>query len=300
MFPPETLPDPCAGAEALETKGFKFEWCRQAFERAFPDYAESIPRARANYLGMLRLLDDQIKRFVEFLDHQGLRENTIIVFMSDHGDFVGDYGLLRKGAGLCEALCRIPLQIYGPGISPSDGPHPAHVSICDILPTLCEAAGLPIPAGVQGRSLWPIVTDEDYPDEEFASACVEHGFGGLDYTSEEPLDPREDGLFESTDGQPGSYDCLNSWTQSGTMRMVRKGDWKLVFDMQGEGQLYDLSCDPAELHNLYSQPEAAAKKAELLEEMLTWLMRIQDPLPLPRTRYVMKRGPHNYWTAQER
>jgi len=296
MFPPESIPDPRAGVEALPVKGFKYEWCRQSFERAFPGYSDSIPRARANYLGMLRLLDDQIERFISFLDAQGLRENTVILILSDHGDFVGDYGLLRKGAGLSESLTRIPFQISGPGIQTLDQPNSAHVSICDILPTLCEAVRIPLPAGVQGRSLWPILTGADYPAEEFRSACVEHGFGGLYYTSDEPLDPREDGLTPSHDGQPGDYDCLNSWTQSGTMRMVRKDDWKLIYDMQGEGQLYDLSRDPSELENLYSHPEAAEKRAELLEEMLTWLLRIQDPLPLPRRRYVMKRDSRSYWT----
>ncbi len=296
MFPPETIPPPRAGKASLDAKGFGFRFCRESFERAFPDYAETIPRARANYLGMLRLLDDQIARFVGFLDERGLGENTIVVFLSDHGDFVGEYGLLRKGPDLPEALARIPLQLRGPGIRASEQPHGAHVSLCDLLPTLCEAAGIPIPPGVQGRSLWPILTGESDPENEFRSAYAEQGFGGLPYTADEPLDPRDDGLTPSRDGRPGNCDCLNSRTQSGTRRMVRKGDWKLIFDAQGEGQLYNLAKDPAELVNLYSNPAAAGKRTELQEELLTWLLRAQDPLPLPRKRYVMKRDPRNYWT----
>lgn len=79
------------------------------------------------------------------------------------------------------------------------------------------------------------------------------------------------------------------------MRMIRKGDWKLTFDMQGSAKLYDLSHDPHELVNLYGMPETADKSRELLENLLTWRLRVEDPLPLPRQRYVMKRNPRNYW-----
>jgi arylsulfatase A-like enzyme len=164
MFPPETLPPARTDAESLDAKGFKFQWCKQSFIKAFPDYENQIQRARSNYMGMLRLLDDQVKRFVEFLDGQGLRENTILVILSDHGDFVGEYGLLRKGPELPEPLVRIPMQFTGPGICPMSGPHNAHVSITDIMPTLCEAIGASLPDGIQSRSLWPMLTGQDYPE----------------------------------------------------------------------------------------------------------------------------------------
>lgn len=90
MFPPETLPPVHIGREALNQKGFKWQWYERLCERTFPGYSELIPRARANYFGLLRLLDDQVKRLIMFLK---LRENTLLVFVSDHGDFVGEYGL---------------------------------------------------------------------------------------------------------------------------------------------------------------------------------------------------------------
>ena len=295
MFPPETLPKTAAGEEAIDTKGFPYQWCRQSFIKAFPDFVEQIPRMRSTYLGMLRMIDDQVKRLVQFLSDKGLRDDTILIILSDHGDFVGEYGLMRKGPEVPEPLVRIPLQIMGPGIKKNVKPHEAHVSIADILPTLCEAVGLPTPDGVQGRSLWPLLTGGDYPREEFASAYVEHGFGGLHYTEHEDLDPAKDGLHVSKGGKWGGYDCLNSWTQSGQMRMVRKGDWKLVYDMQGKGQLYDLERYPGEVTNLYGKPKSTEKQMELMEDLLTWRLRVEDPLPLPRTRYVMKRPPRGYW-----
>jgi len=297
MFDPDQLPEPETGAEAMELKGFSLEWCRESFVKAFPDYERSIPRARSNYMGMLRLIDDQIRRFVDHLSNRGLMENTVLVVLSDHGDFVGEYGLLRKGPELPELLTRIPMVLAGPGIAPGSEPRHDQVSIVDIMPTLCEAIGAPLPDGVQGRSLWPMLTGQDYPADEFASAYVEHGFGGLHYTGKEDLDPALDGLIESTDGRWGAFDCLNSWTQSGQMRAVRRGDWKLTFDMQGHGRLYNLREDPRELVDLYADPDLADVRQELLEEMLTWRLRVEDPLPLPRRRYVMKRHPRGYWQA---
>jgi arylsulfatase A-like enzyme len=280
MFPPDSVPPTRSGKEAL------------AAETAFPDFDRQVVQARSNYFGMLRLIDDQIKRLIKSLKEKGLYDNTIFVCLSDHGDFVGEYGLVRKGPELPEVLTRIPMIFAGPDISASAQPHSAHVSIVDVMPTLCDAIGLVLPVGVQGRSLWPLLTGRDYPKEEFASAYSEHGFGGLHYTADDKLDPRREGAINNA----VSYDELNSWSQSGTMRMVRKGEWKLVFDMQGAGQLYNLTKDPIELKNLYDDHDYSQIKQELLAEMMAWTLRVQDPLPLPRSRYVMKTDPHNYWS----
>ncbi len=292
MFPPETLPPTLSNVSALEEKSFKYQWTRQIGELAFPDYAEQLPRARANYCGMLRLIDDQIKRFFDYLDANGLRENTIILILSDHGDFVGEYGLVRKGPELPEVLTRVPFVAVGPGVPRSSEPHPAYISLVDIMPTLCEIAGAEIPAGVQGRSLLPILTGQPYPEADFASAYSEQGFGGLHYTADDPYDPQEDGISAMV-----GFDELNGWSQSGTMRMVRKGDWKLIMDMQGAGQLYNLADDPVELVNLYGKPECLAIQQELLADLVVWLLRVQDPLPHPRRRYKFKTPPHGYWTT---
>jgi len=296
MFPPEHLPPTVADASALAGKSYKYQYNRARLEEAYPPFADVIPRARANYFGMLRLIDDQVKRFVEFLEAQHLRDNTIIIFMTDHGDFVGEYGLMKKGPELPECLVRIPLQFTGPGIIARPEAHPAHVSVTDVMPTLCEAIGADLPAGVQGRSLWPMLTGQDYPAEEFRSAYVEQGVGGLHVTADDDYDPRLDGFVPATADEWGEFDELNTVTQSGTMRMVRKGDWKLIVDMQGAGQLYNLADDPAELNNLYGQPDVAAIQTEMLEELLTWIIRAADPLPTPGPRYTPKHDPRNYFS----
>jgi arylsulfatase A-like enzyme len=295
LFPPKSLP-PLRSSEAdLAAKGFAYRWCRQSFDKAFPDYLQTFDRARANYHGMLRLIDDQVQRLVQFCEQRGLLENTIVIFLSDHGDFVGEYGLLRKGPELPEALVRIPLLITGPGISSVTGAHAAHVSITDLFPTLCDAVGSPIPDGVQGRSLWPLLTGRPYSQQTFSSIYAEHGYGGLPYDGTESLDPAKDGLaLAAPDGSWGRCDCLNSRTQSGTLRMVRRGDWKLLLDNTGRGQLYNLQADPVELKNLYDHPEAQEPQNILMRELALWMLRTQDPLPLPRAnetgrRYILKR-----------
>ncbi|NQT53457.1 sulfatase-like hydrolase/transferase [bacterium] len=292
MFPPETLPPTRAGKEALDRHGFKWTWTHTIGQTAYPDYDAVVPRGRANYLGMLRLIDDQVKRFVGFLEAEGRLENTLIIFVSDHGDFVGEYGLMRKGPEMPELLMRIPLLVVGPGVAPHDGPHPAFVSIADLMPTLCDMLGVPLPEGVQGRSLWPMLRSESYPEAEFASAYGEHGFGGLHFTAED--EPSYDECV--IQGKHPSFDCLNSVSQSGTMRMLRMGDWKLAFDMQGRGQLYNIAKDPTELDNVYGQPHVLGIERDMLAELLAWSLRMQDPLPAPRRRYKTKRDRRNYWS----
>ena len=198
---------------------------------------------------------------------------------------------MRKGPEMPEVLCRIPLLFAGPGVASQEAAHLAHVSIVDIMPTLCEAIGVPLPPGVQGRSLWPLLTGGDYPAEEFASVYAEQGFGGLHYTDED--DPDFEHCLIRGPKNP-TFDELNTYSQSGTMRMVRKGDWRLVMDMQGRGQLYDLSSDPAERSNLYDDPEHANMQRELLADLLAWTIRSQDPLPLPVDKYIYKRDDRNY------
>ena len=94
---------------------------------------------------MIHLIDDQIKRFIESIKQRGEWDNTIFIILSDHGDFCGEYGLIRKGAGLSESLTRIPMVWAGGGIKKHDGAMTDFVSITDIYPTICTAIGDTIP-----------------------------------------------------------------------------------------------------------------------------------------------------------
>ncbi|TZF81204.1 sulfatase-like hydrolase/transferase [Pedobacter sp. BS3] len=297
MFPPETLPPVKAGAEVLPKKGNKWVLQKKMMEMGYPHFEKNIPRIRSNYYGMLRLIDDQVKKFVDFLKAENLYDNTILIFVGDHGDFTGEYGLIKKGVEVPECLTRIPMIWHGPGIAKNAQPHTAHVSNVDIMPTICDMLGVRLPDGVQGRSLWPLLTGDKYPKAEFESIVVQQGFGGLHFTNLREYDPyTQDGTI--TKGKE-EFDELNTWSQSGIMRMLRKDNWKLVYDMQGSGQLYNLAEDPAEINNLYGNNKYKDKQTELLQDLLAWELRTQDPLPLPRPnkmrKYGYKRDPRNYW-----
>ncbi|HTM77591.1 MAG TPA: sulfatase-like hydrolase/transferase, partial [Devosia sp.] len=250
-----------------------------------PGYDANWRKYRAVYAGMLRMIDDQVARFVDHLKANGQFDNTILIFLSDHGDYAGDHGLQRKGAGLPECLVRVPLIIRGPGIDASLN-ETDFVSLVDIFPTLCEAVGQDIPFGVQGRSLWPMLTGAPYPDAEFSSIYAELGIGSLPYDADErpPLHFPYEGPV---------IDELNSVTQSGNLKMVRKGKWKLMFDVLGTGQLYDLDADPGELDNLYGQSEYAIPQTDMLQTLLTWSIRTEDSLP--RAKYLPKVAAHGWY-----
>ena len=297
LFTPQSLPPVPVGAEVLRAKGNKWVLQKEMMDMGYPGFEKEIPRIRSNYYGMMRLIDDQVKNLVDFLKTNGLYENTILIFVADHGDFTGEYGLIKKGVEVPECLTRIPMLWCGPGIKQSKLPHDAHVSNVDIMPTICDIIGTPIPEGVQGRSLWPMLQGRDYPKEEFSSIIVQQGFGGLHFTDFKEFDPyTQDGTLVKGKTQ---FDELNTLSQSGTLRMLRKGDWKLVYDMQGSGQLYNLAEDPVEIHSLFGNVKFAAKQMELLEDMMAWELRTQDPLPLPHPtpnrHYGFKRDPENYW-----
>lgn len=286
MFGEDDVPERMCGPEAAEAKGGAWRWLRRLVEEKRPGYDDEWRRYRANYCGMLRLIDDQLRRFVTHLRERGHADDTLFVFLADHGDYVGDYGLQRKGAGMPECLMRIPFVLAGPGIGVADNDRD-FVSLVDVLPTLCEAIGAPIPLGVQGRSLWPLLTGAEYPAEQFASMYGESGFGGLFYGADErpPLHFPYEGR---------QFDELNTVTQSGNTRMLRRDRWKLLYDSQDRGELYDLATDPAELTNRYDDPALADVRAALLAELLGWCVRTADDLPV--AHYTPKRAPHN-WTV---
>ncbi len=282
MFPPESLPATLATERDLASKRERWQWLHDQWTEVCGDLPRERERTRANYHGMLRLLDDQIKRFVDWLEEKGMMDNTVIVFTSDHGDFCGEYGLIRKGADLAEFLARIPLFVLGAGIQAGVRAD-AHVNLCDIMPTLCRVAGAEVPFGVQGRSLLPLLHGRE-SSAAFRSVYAEHGLGGQRFTTEDM-----DGLIDS-EAPPlqCTFDCLSNMTQTGVTRMVRMGDWKLIADETGREQLYNVSNDPAELCDCIDDPAHRETRMMMQSELLNWCLRMQDPLPFPRGKYRFK------------
>lgn len=298
MFPPECLPEIATGPEDCAKKGHKYMWLRSIWEQVLgEDINSRILRARSNYHGMLRLIDDQLKRFMEGLEERGFSENTIVIFVSDHGDFVGEYGLIRKGPDLPEVLTRIPMVWKGPGIQRQGIQGSACVSLVDVFPTLCDILGLEMPFGVQGKSIRPLLENRDIPQREYQCAYSESGFGGLYWSDNDCLTLYEEGASRKNEdsGRPLTFDCLNTWTQSGQVRMLRKGRYKIQMDMMENGYLYDLERDPREIQNLYGDKKYESVRADMLSALMAASLRACDPIPAPRRRYHVKYHPKGFW-----
>ncbi len=275
MFPPEKVPARGAGPEALQHMGYRAQWEYQLQQDNFPDTEKEWCRYVSNYFGALRMLDDQIKRLVEHVAARGLTEKTVMLFTTDHGDYLMNYGLGRKGVGLYEDLTHTTQIWWGHGIKSSDKVESAFTSMADLMPTLCEVMGVEIPYGVQGRSLWPLLKGEEFPAQEFRSIYASVGLGGLYYEAEDVIPT----TIASDANHDGGWDELNKVTMSGNQKMVRMKNWKLVYDMMGYGALYNLQNDPFELTNLYGKREYAQIQAMLMSELAMWLIRTEDTLP---------------------
>jgi arylsulfatase A-like enzyme len=298
MFPPASVPKRCAGPEALESMGARAQWEYRLQQDNFPDTENDWRRYVSNYLGALRMIDDQIARFTNYLEKKSLTNKTLIVFTADHGDYLMDYGLGRKGVGLYEDLTHTPQIWWGYGVKPSARVEQAFTSMADLMPTMCEVMGAEIPHGVQGRSLWPLLQGQEYPREEFRSIYSGVGLGGLFYEDEDkvPTSISHDPV------RSGSWDELNKVTLSGNQKMVRMGNWKLNYDMMGSGQMYDLSHDPCEMVNLFNKPAHAQIQAQLMAELAMWSIRTQDSLPTgPQNgKYQTKWSKQHNWYAPYR
>ncbi len=188
---------------------------------------------QASYYAMIEFLDDEFGRLLDYLDETGQRDNTIIIFMSDHGETLGDHGLVLKGCRFYEGLVRVPLMISWPGqIQP--GISDELVELVDLVPTLYELLGMKVPPHVQGRSLASRLRGErpEAPHREFVR--TEH--------------------YAATNFPDKSH-----------ATMYRDRRWKLVVYHQKDiHELYDLENDPWEHHDLSQDPNFSDLKWDLL------------------------------------
>lgn len=191
---------------------------------------EALRQITAIYYGMVSAVDHQLGRILDALDETGQRENSIIVFASDHGEWLGDHGLLLKGPMLYDGLLRVPLVMAGPGI-PHDKVVADPVSTLDLRSTLADLAGVPATTD-DGASLRPVMAGEQ--SREFA-------------LNEWEVDATRSGIDLD-------------------LRSVRTRRHRLTTDLiTAAGELYDLQEDPYEMNNLWDDPGAAALRSELME-----------------------------------
>lgn len=239
---------------------------------SFPD--ELWQWARANYFGMVSNLDACIGLLMEELGRLGIRDNTIVIFTSDHGEFVGGHRLLYKGSLIYDDLMRVPLIIDAPELRPHGTVVDELVQEVDIFPTIMSLLGLPIHAGVQGHDLVPLLTGDPRAGATGPPWGHRPPLGRPWSESEvaDPMHPYEATFCELDDLKDAHY--VDSVA-------VRTREWKLnLFPGSDAGMLFNLSDDPEESHNLFGDPGYANVRQELAEQIVARYHRMKDPLPV--------------------
>ncbi|MCF7943736.1 MAG: sulfatase-like hydrolase/transferase [Spirochaetia bacterium] len=152
------IPLPESYSDDLSTKPYhqRTSWGRKIAESMGIDDETTLKKVTANYLGLVKLVDKNIDRLLDTLDQNQLKEDTIVMFLSDHGDMMGAHGLMMKGPFMYEETTNIPFVIRYPGVI-QQGRCSELVSMADFAPTLLEYAGLPVPSAMEGISLKQLI-----------------------------------------------------------------------------------------------------------------------------------------------
>ena len=211
-----------------------------------------------DYLGTVQSVDESVGRLLKYLDDEGLAENTIVVYSADQGFYLGEHGWFDK-RWIFEESLRTPLLIRWPGQAKPGSATKEIVSNIDFASTFLEAAGLPIPPDIQGRSLVPILQGKT------------------------PADWRKSFYYHYYE-YPGVHKVRRHYG-------VVTDRYKLVHFYYSDvdyWEMFDLQKDPQEMRSVYGQPEYAATQKELQAELkrLRTELKVteQDPpesLPLP-------------------
>jgi arylsulfatase A-like enzyme len=206
-----------------------------------------------NYYRVLLSVDENVGRMLDALDRDGVADDTIIVYTSDNGFFLGEHGLFDKRL-MYEPSIRVPLLVRYPARIAAGRVDRSHLVLnVDVAPTLLELAGIPVPVWMQGRSLVPLLEGKDSPW-------------------------RDAFLYEYYE-YPAEHCARKN-------RGIRTDRWKLIhfWEQPEEWELYDLRADPDETNNLAGKREHAATLTRLrtrLAELRRELEDVDPPGPAP-------------------
>lgn len=233
---------------------------------------------RACYLGMCSKVDDLFRRLCEALKEAGEYDNSAIFFLSDHGDYTGDFGLVEKAQNsFPDCLTNVPLLIKPPkGFALDAGISDSLVELVDFYATAMDFAAVAPTHTHYGRSLKAVLHDRGAAVRDFVTCeggrnpeeihCDEFHAGGPNGTS--PFSPYWPRHMAQTDPDAHAKGY-----------MLRTADWKLVSRVNGRDELYDLRSDPKETHNVFGAPGTEGVTADLKAKQLQWLLRTADAVP---------------------
>ncbi|MGC6176871.1 sulfatase-like hydrolase/transferase [Lacrimispora sp. 38-1] len=236
---------------------------------------EELRAARAGYYGNISFLDAQVGRLLTN-PMIAFGCNTYVIFTSDHGEMLGDHYMYHKSRPY-EGSSHLPLCIMGPGISDNqtiDAPVGWH----DLMPTILDLAGLEIPSSVDGRSIAPLLRGEgtSTPWRKYMHGETVHNFFGEVKTR--PVDPRHNFYYEKG----------TQYLTDGKIKYI----WHITSGLE---QLFDLSSDPNELHDLSQEQEWQSVlekwRADLVKELENRPEGFSDGKDLIPGREVMKVSP---------
>jgi arylsulfatase A-like enzyme len=212
-------------------------------EVADPELAKK--RIKQTY-GMISHVDEQVGRVLDSLEEQGVAENTVVMYISDHGDQLGEHGLYFKSVFPYDAHAHIPFIIKAPGGLKGKVVEDV-VSMLDMVPTALDMAGVSPSSALPGEVLTPVVCDDQEPT-------------------------RKNALVE-IDRKPGRNADMPI-----QMRTLVTHEYKLVYYANtGETMLFDRLNDPCEQKNLALEPSLQSKVLELLKQLISELARTEMP-----------------------
>ena len=217
-------------------------------------------RYRSGVYASIHLMDANVGKILDHLDSLDLRDSTIILFLSDHGDLMYDHGCIEK-TFLYEPAINIPWIMAGADI-PQGETRSHFVSQIDLVPTVLDVCGIDeIPAHVEGRSVVPLLNDVAVPWRDAVFCEVEQRVH------------------------------LRHLVKSSIAKMIRRDKWKYIYTLVNgdrvEEELYNLDNDPDEQHNLVGDQDQHSRIVELRSEILNWLMRgeVNRLQPAPENHY---------------
>ncbi|MCK4556420.1 MAG: DUF4976 domain-containing protein, partial [Candidatus Aminicenantes bacterium] len=218
---------------------------REAFEREKPEGDELVrwkyQRYMEDYLGCIAAVDENIGRVLDYLDRSGLTENTIVLYTSDQGFYLGDHGWYDKRFMYEESL-RMPLVARFPGSIKSGSVNDELVSYIDFAPTFLELAGADIPQDMQGHSLGKLLKGRKIKDWRQSVYYHYYEYPAVHMTK------RHYGVRTKRHKLIHFYHDIDAW------------------------ELYDLEKDPRELNNVYDNPAYA----NVVQQMKAELKRLQE------------------------
>ena len=250
---PEPVADALAWSRLIQNPEAQYELMRRQFTGdTAHDTRLAYQTYLPNYLRLVATLDENVGRVLDYLDRSGLARNTVVVYTSDNGYFLGEHGFYNK-MWMYEEGFHIPLIVRTPGGRAGAVNHDL-VSMLDLAPTVLDLAGVKVPADIQGRSYMPLLTGEPVI---WRDAMYYHYYG--------------------VEGKPRE----GNWIAYHEIMGVRTKTAKLIYYPNWKNgpfwEYFDLTSDPREMTNLYHDPQRQSEVRGYKERLHRLAEYFKDP-----------------------